>query len=112
MIVKLELWRLLSESKKVKITSIDKSFDVPIDFDVERQSKFNDDQTVSSTTGCPGDQTEKYIFEALMLCVNLTFNFGTKEVSSRNKKKPLREGGFETTTLDFFAYTWDLQKTV
>ena len=42
--------------------------------------------------------------------VNLTYNYGTKEVSNRDKKKLpclLMEGGCETTTLDSFAYTWD-----
>ena len=42
--------------------------------------------------------------------VNLTYNYGTKEVSNRNRKKIpclLMEGGCETTTLNSFAYTWD-----
>ena len=42
--------------------------------------------------------------------VNLTYNYGTKEVSNRDRKKLpciLMEGGCETTTLDSFAYTWD-----
>ena len=45
-----------------------------------------------------------------MQLVNLTYNYGTKEVSNRDRKKLpclLMEGGCETTTLDSFAYTWD-----
>ena len=45
-----------------------------------------------------------------MHCVNLTYNYGTKEVSNRDRKKLpclLMEGGCETTTLHSFAYTWD-----
>ena len=43
--------------------------------------------------------------------VNLTYNYETKEVSNRYRKKlPClsMEGGSETTTLDSFAYTWDI----
>ena len=42
--------------------------------------------------------------------VNLTDIYGTKEVSNSDRKKVpcfLMEGGYETTTLDSFAYTWD-----
>ena len=42
--------------------------------------------------------------------VNLTYNYGTKEVSNGDRKKApclLMEGGCKTTTLDSFAYTWD-----
>ena len=45
-----------------------------------------------------------------MQLVNLTYIYGTKEDSNRDKKKLpclLMEGGCETTTLDSFAYTWD-----
>ena len=40
--------------------------------------------------------------------VNLTYNYGTKEVSNRDRKNLpcfLMEGGCETTTLDSFEYT-------
>ena len=40
--------------------------------------------------------------------VNLNYNYGTKEVSNRDRKKLpclLMEGGCKTTTLDSFAYT-------
>ena len=49
-------------------------------------------------------------FETLMQRGNLTSNYGTKEVSKRDRKKLpclLMEGGCETTTLDSFAYIWD-----
>ena len=42
--------------------------------------------------------------------VNLTYIYGTKGVSNRDRKKLpclLMEGGCETTTLDSFAYTWE-----
>ena len=42
--------------------------------------------------------------------VILTFNYGTKEVFNRNRKKlpcPLMEGGCKTTTVDSFACSWD-----
>ena len=42
--------------------------------------------------------------------VNLTYIYGTKNVSNRGRKKlPClsMEGVCETTTLDSFAYTWD-----
>ena len=42
--------------------------------------------------------------------VKLTYKYGTKEVSNRDRKKfpcLLMEGGCETTTLDSIAYTWD-----
>ena len=42
--------------------------------------------------------------------VNLTYKYGTKEVSNRDRKKlpcVLMEGGCEITTLDAIAYTWD-----
>ena len=42
--------------------------------------------------------------------VNLTYNYGTKEFSNRDRKKLpclLMEGGCETTTFDSFAYSWD-----
>ena len=45
-----------------------------------------------------------------MQSVNLTYNYGTKKVSNRDRKKLpclLMEGGCETTTLDSFAYTCD-----
>ena len=41
--------------------------------------------------------------------VSLTYSYGTKDVSNRNKKKLLcllMESGCETSTLDSFAYTW------
>ena len=45
--------------------------------------------------------------------VNLTYKYGNKEVSDRDRKKPpslLMEGGCKTTILDSFAYTWDTPK--
>ena len=43
--------------------------------------------------------------------VNLTYIYGTKEVSKKDwKKLPclLMEGGCKTTLLDSLAYTWDI----
>ena len=110
MIVTPELCRLASKSKKIKITAFDENFDVPIDFDVKTQSNFNDGQAVSSTIECTSGQIKPYTFETLMQRVNLTYNYGTKEVSNRDRKKlpyPLMKGAFDTTTLDSFAYAWD-----
>ena len=110
MIVTPEMCRLASKSKKIKITAFDENFDVPIDFDEETQSNFNDGQAVSSTIECTSGKSKHYTFEALMPRVSLTYKYGTKKVSNRDKKKLpclLIEGGCETTTLDSFAYTWD-----
>ena len=97
-------------NKKIKITSFDENFDVPIEFDVKTQSKFIDGQSVSSTIESASGQIKHYSFETLMEHVNLTHNYGTKEVSNRDRKKLLcilMEGGCETSTLDSFAYKWD-----
>ena len=111
MIITPEMCRLASKSKKkTKITAFDENFDVPIEFDVNTQSNFNDGQAVSPTIECTTGQIKHYTFETLMHCVNLSYKYGTKEVPNRDKKKHpclLKEGGFETTTLDSFAYTWD-----
>ena len=83
-----------------------KNFDVPIEFDTKTQSNFNDGQAVSSTSECTSGQIKHYTFETLMQRVNLTYNYGTKEVSNRYRKKLpclLMEGGWKTTTLDSFA---------
>ena len=96
--------------KKIKITAFDETFDVPIEFDTKTQSNFNDGQAVSSTIECTSGQMKPYTFEALMQRVNLTYSYGTKEVSNRDRKKLLyllMEVGCEITTLDSFAYTWD-----
>ena len=85
-----------------------KIFDVPIEMDVRTQSNFKDGQAVSSTIECTSGQIKHYTFETLMQRVNLTYNFGTKEVSNRVRKKLpclLMEGGCKTTTLDSFAST-------
>ena len=79
--------RLASKSRKVKITAFDENFDVPIEFDVKTQSNFNDGQGVSSTIECTSGQIKHYTFETLMQRVNLTYNYGTKEVSNRDRKK-------------------------
>ena len=42
MIVTPEMCRLASKNKKIKTTSFDKDFDVPIEIDVKTQSTFND----------------------------------------------------------------------
>ena len=109
-IVTPEKCRVASKSKKIKITAFDESFNVPIEFDTKTQSNFNDGQAVSSTVECTSGQIKHYTFETLMQRVNLTYNYGTKEVSNRDRKKVpclLMEGGCETTTLLSFAYTWD-----
>ena len=96
--------------KKIKITAFDENFDVPIESDTKTQSNFNDGQSVSSTNEGTGGQIKHYTFETLMHCVNLTYSYGTKEVSNRDRKKLpclLMEGGCETTTLHSFAYTWN-----
>ena len=96
--------------RKIKITAFDENFDVPIEFDTKTQSNFNDGQSVSSTIECTSGQIKHYTFETLMQRVNLTYNYGTKEVSNTDRKKLpclLMEGGCETTTLNSFAYTWD-----
>ena len=96
--------------KKIKFTSIDAFFDVSIEFDLKTQTKFTDGQTVISTIECTSGQVKHYTFKTLMQRVKLIYNYGTKEVSNRDRKKRpclLMEGGCETTTLDSFAYTWD-----
>ena len=110
MIVTSEMCRLASKSKKIRITAFDENFHVPIEFDVKTQSNFNEGQAVSSTIECTSGQIKHYTFETLMQRVNLTYNYGTKEVSNRDRKELpclLMEGGCETTTLDSLAYTWD-----
>ena len=109
MIVTPEMCRLASKSKKIKITAFE-NFDVPIEFDTKTQSNFNNGQAVTLTIECTSGQIKHYTFETLIERVNLTYNYGTKEVSNRDRKKLaclLMEGGCETTTLDSFAYTWD-----
>ena len=110
MIVTLEMCRLASKAKKMKITAFDENFDVPIEFDTTTQSNFNDGQAVSSTIDCTSGQIKNYTFETLLQRIKSTYNYGTEEVFNRDRKKlPCRsmEGGCETTTLDSFAYTWD-----
>ena len=110
MIVTPEMCRLASKSKRIKITAFDEKFDVPIEFDTKTQSKFNDGEAVSSTIECTSGQIKLYTFETLMQRVNLTYNYGTEEVSNRDRRKRpclLMEGGCETTTLVSFGYTWD-----
>ena len=109
-IVTPERRRLASKSKKIKIRAFDENFDVPIEFDTKTKSNFNYGQAVCSTIDCASAQFKHYTFETLMQRVNLTYNYGTKEVSNRDRKKLpclLMEGGCETTTLDSVAYTWD-----
>ena len=55
MIVTSERCKLTSQTK-IKITSCDENFDVPIEFDVKTQSNFNNDQLVSSTFDCANGQ--------------------------------------------------------
>ena len=108
MIVTPEMCRLASKAKKMKTTAFDENFHVLIEFDVKTQSNFNDGQAVSSTNECTSGQIKHYTFEMLMQRVNLTYNYGTKEVSNRDRKKLpclLMEVGCETTTVDSFAYT-------
>ena len=110
MIVTPEMCRFASKSKKIESTSFDENYDVPFDFEVKTQSNFKDGRAVSSKIECIKGQIKHYIFETLMQRVNLTYNYGTKEVSSRDRKKLpclLMEVGCETTTLNSFAYTWD-----
>ena len=67
------------------------------------KSNFNDGLAVSSTIECTSGQIKHYTFETLMHRVNLTYNYGTKEVSNRDKKEIpclLMEGSCETTTLE------------
>ena len=87
MIVTPEMCRLTSKSKKIKITAFDENFDVPIEFDTKTQSNFNDGQAVSSTIECTSGQIKHYTFETLMQRVNLTYNYGTKAVSNKDRKK-------------------------
>ena len=101
----------LHRNKKINIIAFDQNFDVPIEFDVRTQSNFNDGQAVSSTIECTSGQTKHYTFETLMQRVNLTYIYGTKEVSKKDwEKLPcfLMEGGCETNLLDSLAYTWDV----
>ena len=110
-----QMCRLASKSKKIKITAFDENFDVPIEFYTGTQSNFNDGKAVSSTIVCTSGQIKHYTFETLMQRVNLTYDYGTKEVSNRDRKKLpclLMEGGCETTTLDSFAYTWDTPERI
>ena len=110
MIVTPEMCRLASKSKEIKITAFDENFDVPIEFDVKTQSNFNNGQAVSSTMECTSGQIKHSTFQTLMQRANLTYNYGTKEVSNRVRRQLLcllMEGGCETTTRDSFAYTWD-----
>ena len=107
MIVILEMCRLASNSKKIKMTSFDEIFGVPIDFDVNTQSKFNDGQAVSSTIECTRGQIKHYTFETFMQRVNLTYNYRTKEVSNKDRKRHpclLTEASSKTTTGDSLAY--------
>ena len=95
--------------KKIEIISFDENFDVPVEFDVNTQSNFNNGQAVSSTIDCTSSQIKHCSCEMLMQRVNLTYSYGTKEVFNRDRKKLpclLMEGGCETTTLDSFAYAW------
>ena len=67
-------------------------------------------QPVSSTFECICGQIKRYSFETLMQRVNLTFIYGRKEVSNRDRNKlpcVLMEVGCASTTLDSFAYSWD-----
>ena len=105
-----ELCTIAATSKKIKIKPFDGKFDVPIEFDVKIQTFINDGQTVSSTIDCASGQIELFFFESIMQPVNLTYNYGNKKVSSRNRNKPqclLKMGGCETPTLGSYAYTWD-----
>ena len=52
-----EMCRLASKSKKIKITSFDDNFDVPIEFDVKTRSNLIDGRTVSSTIECTSGQS-------------------------------------------------------
>ena len=110
LIVTPEMCRQASKTNKIKISSFSENFDAPIEFDTKKQSNFNDGQSVRTTIHCSSGQVQHYTFETFMQRVNLTFDYGTKEVSNPNKQKLpclLMEGGCETTTLDPFAYTWD-----
>ena len=96
--------------KKVKITSFDGIFIVPIEFDEKTQSNFNNGQAVSSTFDCTRGQIKHYTFETLIQRVNLTYIYVTKEVVNADRKTfpcLLMEGGCKTTFLNAFAYTWD-----
>ena len=86
-IVTAKMCRLASKSKKIEITASDENFDVPIEFDTKTQSNFNDGQAVRSTNECTSGQIKHYTFETLMHRVNLTFKYGSKEVSNRDRKK-------------------------
>ena len=103
------MYTCIEIQKKIKIRAFDENIDFAIEFDVKTQSKLNDGQALSSTIECTSGQIKHYTFETLMERVNLTYKYGTKEVSNRDRKKfPcfLLEGGCETTTIDSFAYTW------
>ena len=103
MIVTPEMCTLATNFKKIKNKSFDENFDVPIEFNVKTQSNINDHQTVSSTIECTGGQIKHYTFETLMERVKLTYNYGTKEVSKRDRKKfpcLLKESCCEKTILD------------
>ena len=109
-IVTPEMCRLASKSKKIEFTAFDENFDVSIEFDTTTQSNFNDGQVVSSTIECTSGQIKHYTFETLLQRVNLTYNYGPKEVSNWYRKKLpclLMEDSCKTTTLNSFANTWD-----
>ena len=75
-----------------------------------KQSNFNDGKSVHTTIHCSSGQVQHYTLETTLQRINLTFDYGTKEVSNSNRQKLLcllMEGGCETTTLDPFAYTWE-----
>ena len=96
--------------KNIKIISFDENIEVRVAFDVKTQANFKDGTAVDSTIECTSSQNKYYTFETLMHRVNLTCNYGTKEVSNRDRKKHpglLLEGGCKTTTVKPFASTWE-----
>ena len=115
MIVTPEMCRLASKSKKIKITSFDENLDVSIEFDVITWWSFKDGQAVSSTIGCTSGQIKHYTFETLMQRVKLTYNYGTKELSNRDRKKfqsLLMQGGCETPHSTHLHIPGILQKVI
>ena len=103
----------LFQKAKKRITSFDETFVVPVDFDVKTQPNFNDGQVVSSTIKCTDGQLKHYTFETLKHRVNLTYNYGTKQISQWDRKIfPClsMEDSCKTTSLDSFAYTCDTPK--
>ena len=114
MIVRPEMCRLASKSKKKsKSQHLMKILMFPLNLIQKHNQISMMAKLLAQQLNVLTAKKKHYTFETLMQLVNLTYNYGTKEVSNRDRKKLpclLMEGGCETTTLDSFAYTWDTPK--